>query len=475
MISPVSAFVLTAGLVAEVTGGRLVAGDPGRVFDSVSIDSRSLPTVPASVRAPGALFIALKGPNFDGHTFLPDVIARGAAGLLVSDPPIIAGHAAVILVSDPLVALQRLGHEVRRRSGARVVAITGSAGKTTTKEATAACLAPRYRVYWNTGNLNNHIGLPLSLLELRHGPDIAVVELGMNHAGEIRMLVSLAEPDVRVWTNVGNAHIGHFGGIDAIAEAKAEILEGVTARTVVVVNADDPRVMRHVVRDTARVLTFGIDQQADVWARRVEDFGFDGTRADVTTPWGDLSLKLAVPGRPNLLNVLAAVTVALESGVDAAEIVRVTSGLAAVPRRGALTTLANGARLVDDSYNASPAAVNVMLSTMAVTQVKGRRIAVLGEMRELGNDARSWHADCGRAAARAGVDLLIAIGGPAADGFVDGAREAGLDPQRILRFADSASAADPVAAVLQPGDLVLVKGSRGTRTDIVADRLKAVA
>jgi UDP-N-acetylmuramoyl-tripeptide--D-alanyl-D-alanine ligase len=475
VITAVSAFVLTAGLVAELTGGRLAAGDPGRVFDSVSIDSRSLPTVPASVRAAGALFIALKGPNFDAHTFLPDVIARGTAGVLVSEAPIISGSAAVIVVPDPLAALQRLGHEVRRRSGARVVAITGSAGKTTTKEATAACLAARYRVYWNAGNLNNHIGLPLSLLELRNGPDVAVVELGMNHAGEIRMLVSLAEPDVRVWTNVGNAHIGHFGGVDEIAEAKAEILEGLTPRTTVIVNADDQRVMRHVVRGTARVLTFGIDQPADVHARQVEYFVFDGNLAEVTTPWGNFSLTLALAGRANLLNVLAAATVALEAGVKASDVVRVTSGLAAVARRGALTSLANGARLVDDSYNASPAAVNVMLSTMATTQVKGRRIAVLGEMRELGGDARRWHADCGRAAARAGVDLLIAIGGPAADGLVEGAREGGLDPQHIMRFADSTSAADPVAALLQSGDLVLVKGSRGTRTDIVADRLKAVA
>jgi UDP-N-acetylmuramoyl-tripeptide--D-alanyl-D-alanine ligase len=301
------------------------------------------------------------------------------------------------------------------------------------------------------------------------------VELGMNHAGEIRMLVALAEPDVRVWTNVGNAHIGHFGGIDAIADAKAEILEALTPRTVVVVNADDPRVMRHVVPGAATTLTFGIEQRADVWAQRVEDLGFDGTKADVTTPWGDLSLNLALAGRPNLLNVLAAATVALESGVEINDVIRVTAALTAVPRRGAITTLANGARLVDDSYNASPAAVNVMLSTLAVTRAAGRRIAVLGEMRELGGDARLWHADCGRAAAQAGVDVLVAIGGPAADGLVEGARDAGLDPQRIMRFADSASAAEPLAALLQSGDLVLVKGSRGTRTDIVADRLKAVA
>lgn len=475
MIAAVSAFVLTAGLVAEATGGRLLAGDPGRVFTSVSIDSRTLQPMPASAQAAGALFIALSGPNFDAHTFVPDVIARGAAGVLVSEPPIISGHATVIVVSDPLEALQRLGHDVRRRSGARVVAITGSAGKTTTKEATAACLAPRYRVYCNAGNLNNHIGLPLSLIELRHGPDVAVVELGMNHAGEIRTLVALAEPDVRVWTNVGNAHIGHFGSIDAIAEAKAEILEGATAKTVVVANADDPRVMRHVGGGPARTLTFGIEQPADVWARRVEDLGFDGTRAEVTTPWGALSLSLALAGRPNLLNVLAAATVALEAGVTPGDVSRVAATLTAVPRRGALSLLANGARLIDDSYNASPAAVNVMLSTLAMTSAPGRRIAVLGEMRELGDDARAWHADCGRAAARAGVDVLVAIGGPAADGLVEGAREAGLDPQHVMRFPDSTSAAEPVAALLRSGDVVLVKGSRGTRTDIVADRLMAVA
>jgi len=445
------------------------------VFDAVSIDSRTLMPVPASAHGAGALFIALSGPNFDGHTFLAEVIARGAAGVLVAEPPVDPGHAAVIVVSDPLEALQRLGHDVRRRSGARVVAITGSAGKTTTKEATAACLAPRYRVFCNEGNLNNHIGLPLSLIELRHGPEVAVVELGMNHAGEIRTLVALAAPDVRVWTNVGNAHIGHFGSAEAIAEAKAEILEGAGAGTLVVANADDPLVMRHVTASAAKMLTFGIEERADVWARRVEDQGFDGIRASVTTPWGELTLRLSLAGRPNLLNVLAAATVALELGVSPAEVARVAAGLTAVPRRGALCTLASGARLVDDSYNASPAAVNLMLSTLAVTPSAGRRIAVLGEMRELGDEARAWHADCGRAAARAGVDLLVVIGGAAAEGLVDGAREAGLDAGRILRFADSVSAAARMTALVQPGDVVLVKGSRGTRTDIVADRLKEVA
>jgi UDP-N-acetylmuramoyl-tripeptide--D-alanyl-D-alanine ligase len=470
----VSAFVLTAGLVAEVTGGRLVSGDPGRVFTSVSFDSRLIEAVPASAHSAGALFVALTGVR-DGHDFLPDVINRGAAGVLVATPPIVSGHAAVIVVPNPLKALQRLGQEVRRRSGARVVAITGSAGKTTTKEVTAACLSERFKVFRNEGNFNNHIGLPLSLIELRHGCDVAVLELGMNHVGEISELVALADPEVRVWTNVGNAHIGHFGSADAIAAAKAEILEGVTASTVVVANADDALVMRHVRTCAATVRTFGVDMRADVQAMSVMDRGFDGVLTDVTTPWGPLSLSVALAGRANLMNVLAAATVALDMGVSPAQVAHAIAQARAVKRRGALSVLPNGARLVDDSYNASPAAMRVMLSTLAATQASGRRIAVLGEMRELGDAAFAWHADSGRAAAEAGVDLLVAIGGPAADGLVDGARDAGLDPARILRFADSQSAADPVAALVREGDLVLVKGSNGTHTDVVANRLREVA
>lgn len=471
----VSAFLLTAGLVAEATGGRLLAGDSGRVFDRVTTDSRTMPQTLASPRAPGPLFIALQGPTFDGHDFVSQVIANGAAGVLVATPPADPGGAAVILVKDTLDALQRLGHSVRVRSGAQVVAITGSAGKTTTKEATGAFLAAKYRVFRNEGNLNNHIGLPLSLLELRHGPEMAVVELGMNHAGEIRTLVRLAVPDVRVWTNVGNAHIGHFGTADAIAEAKAEILEDATPATRVVANADDALVMRHVRRFVGRTVTFGIDARADVQARRIEDRGFDGTVADVTTPWGPMTLRLALPGRANLMNVLAAATVALECGVPIGDIEREAARLQPVDRRGASMTLASGARLLDDSYNASPAAVTAAVKALTATPCGGRRIAVLGEMLELGDDARAWHEATGRAAAEAGVDVLVAVGGAAADGLVDGARKGGLPAEQVHRFATSQLAADAVAAMVGAGDLVLVKGSRGTRTDIIASRLREVA
>jgi UDP-N-acetylmuramoyl-tripeptide--D-alanyl-D-alanine ligase len=464
----VGAIVLTAGMVAEATGGSLVTGAATRVFDTVSTDSRTM--------TPGALFIALAGPRFDGHAFAADAIARGAGGVLVSAVPASTStiDAAVIVVPDTLAALQRLAREVRRQSGARVIAITGSTGKTSTKEITADLLATRFDVFRNRGNLNNHIGLPLSLLELRAGPDIAVVEFGMNHVGEIRTLVEIAEPDVRVWTNVGDAHIGNFGSRDRIAEAKAEILEHATPSTLVVGNADDPWVMKYVNTCRGRRLTFGETAGADVRATHVIDRGFDGTEADVTTPRGPLHLRVPLAGRAQLANVLAATTVALDCGVAPSAIEARVAALVPVARRGEIVTAADGVRLVDDSYNASPDAVRRALDTLRSTGTSGRRIAVLGEMLELGDAARALHEACGRAAVAAGVDVLVAIGAAPADGFIDGARAAGMPSARMYRCADSTEAAALVARIVQHGDLVLVKGSRGTRTDIVVDRLKEV-
>jgi UDP-N-acetylmuramoyl-tripeptide--D-alanyl-D-alanine ligase len=455
--------VLTAGLVAEATGGRLASGAADRVCHSVSIDSRTI--------EPGALFIALRGDRFDGHDFVGDAIRRGAAAVLVSRAPGAADGAAVIAVGDTLRALHDLARAVRRRSGAQVVAITGSAGKTTTKEVTAAFLSARYRVFRNQGNLNNHIGLPLSLLELRHGPEIAVVELGMNHPGEIRTLIGIAEPDLRVWTNVGDAHIGFFGTRAAVARAKAEVLEGATADTRLVANADDPLVMAHVGGFPGRLITFGEQARADVRATAVADHGFDGTECVVETAAGRLALAVTLPGRAQLQNVLAAVAVALEFGVPPAAIESRAADLRPVRRRGASTTTAGGVRVVDDSYNASPAAVRSMLLALAATRTTGRRLAVLGEMLELGGQARALHEDCGAAAAAARVDELVVVGGAAADGVADAARAAGMPADRVHRFATSAEAADAVADLAGPGDLVLVKGSRGTRTDVIVDRL----
>ena len=457
--------MLTAKMVAAATRGQLVAGDGARVFSTVSIDTRTL--------APGALYIALRGERLDGHTFVGHAIGGGATGAVVSrvpDTPV--GDAALILVDDTLAALQRLARHVRRQSGARVIAITGSAGKTTTKEVTADLLATKFRVFRNRGNLNNHVGLPLSLLELRDGPDIAVVELGMNHAGEIRALVAIAEPDVRVWTNVGDAHIGAFHTREAIAAAKAEILEGASPSTLVVANADDPLVMQAVRGSLGRPLTFGESPEADIRAGRVVDRGFDGTEADVHTPFGQVALRVPLAGRANLSNVLAAMTVALDAGIALDTMAARIRALRPVARRGEVVALSRGVRLVDDSYNASPAATRQALRSLAATATPGRRVAVLGEMLELGDRARDLHDACGRTAADAGVDVLVAVGGADAEGLIAGARAGGLRDSQLLRFADSRQAAAAIAGLVRDDDLVLVKGSRGTRMDLVADRLK---
>ena len=455
--------MLTAGLVAEAGGGRLASGSPDRVCHSVSIDSRTI--------EPGALFIALRGDRFDGHDFVPEALRQGAAAALVARLPLAADSAAVIIVDDTLRALQDLARVVRRRSGAQVVAITGSAGKTTTKEATAALLSARYRVFRNQGNFNNHIGLPLSLLELRHGPEIAVVELGMNHPGEIRTLIGIAEPDVRVWTNVGDAHIGYFGTREAVARAKAEVLDGATRDTRLIANADDPLVMAHVAGFPGRLVTFGEQVRADVRATDVVDRGFDGTECVVDTTAGRLALTVPLAGRVQLQNVLAAVAVAVEFGVPLSAIASRVAGLVPVRRRGAVIRRPDGVRVIDDSYNASPAAMRSMLIALAATKTPGRRLAVLGEMLELGDQARALHEDCGAAAAAANVDELVVVGGAAADGLASGAVAGGLPAERVHRFASSTAAADAVARLVRPHDLVLVKGSRGTRTDAIVDRL----
>jgi UDP-N-acetylmuramoyl-tripeptide--D-alanyl-D-alanine ligase len=460
-----AAVALTAAFVAQAIGGHLAAGSDRTTFAAVSIDSRTI--------GPDMLFVAIRGDRVDGHDYIDDALGRGATGVITARRFDAPPGVAVVVVDDTVAALQALGREVRRRSQARVVAITGSAGKTSTKELIAELLAARYRVMRNRGNLNNHIGLPLSLTELAAGPDIAVVELGMNHAGEIRTLVGLAQPDVRVWTNVGDAHIGHFGSREAVARAKAEVLELASADTVAVVNADDPLVMAHTAGFPGRVVTFGLSPSAEVRASRVEDRGFDGLRADIDTAAGRIPVEASLPGRAHLMNVLAAVAVALEFGVPVPAMVSRLRTAVAVPRRGTLVTLRSGARLIDDSYNASPAATDAMLQALAATPAAGRRVAVLGEMLELGDAAAALHESCGRSAARSGVDLLVAVGGPAADGLIAGAVAAGLAADRTRRYPDSASACAPVAALVRAGDVVLVKGSRGTRMDVIADALQA--
>jgi UDP-N-acetylmuramoyl-tripeptide--D-alanyl-D-alanine ligase len=478
----VSAIELTVAWVTSAVSGVVLSGDRARAFTGVSIDTRTLKA--------GELYIAIRGERFDGADFAEAAIVAGAAGAVVPrgrGQALVAAQVVgsgfsrtratdattIIEVDDTTAALQALAHAVRVASGTRVVAITGSAGKTTTKEITAEFLAARYRVMRNRGNFNNHIGLPLSLIELTARPEIAVVELGMNHAGEISTLVRVAEPDVRVWTNVGEAHLGFFASLDAIADAKAEILERATPATVLVANADDERIAARTRPFAGRTVRFGIDRDADVRAAHVVDRGIEGIAARVSTPKGDVEIATPLIGRANLANLLAGAAVALEFDVPLDAIAERASTLRPAPHRGEVVRLARGVTIVDDSYNANPTATRRALEVLASLVHTGRRVAVLGEMLELGDRAVGLHEDVGRAAAHARVDVLITVGGAAAAALGAAAVDAGLPRANVRHVATSDEAAEAVAAEIRSGDLVLVKGSRGVRTDRVVDRLKA--
>jgi len=467
---------MTVGWLAAAVAGRIVSGDPDQVVGNIVTDSRSLQA--------GDFFIALRGARFDAREFVEEALRRGALGALVGVGRPFTGRQiseagreapphepAIVEVADTTVALQDLAHAVREATETKVIAITGSAGKTTTKDTIADFLSESYRVVKNKGNLNNHIGLPLSLMQLRDKPEVAVMELGMNHAGEISRLVAIADPDVRVWTNVGDAHLGFFESADAIADAKAEILELAEPHDVLVCSADDPRVMARVSRFAGRIVSFGEAHGASVRATEVEDLGLGGMRARVVTPLGERLMETPLLGRGNLANVLAATAVAVEFGIPLDTIAARAAGLRPSDRRGAVHRLRGGVMLVDDSYNSSPSALKRALHVIASEPRAERKVAVLGEMLELGAFSTELHRDAGRAAAAAGLDVLFVVGGEPARELGDAAIAAGMPRGSVTYFDQSAAAAPPIAAAIRRGDVVLVKGSRGTRTDLIADRI----
>jgi UDP-N-acetylmuramoyl-tripeptide--D-alanyl-D-alanine ligase len=460
---------LTLGWVAEAVGGLIRSGNREGEIGNIATDTRTL--------QPGDFFIALRGDRFDAHEFVGEAFDKGAIGAIVERGGA-AGDGArrnigVVEVGDTTRALQDLAHAVRKASGTKVIAITGSAGKTTTKEAIAEFLSGRFRLVKNKGNLNNHIGLPLSLLQLRERPDVAVMELGMNHAGEISRLVAIAAPETRVWTNVGDAHIGFFPSPDAIADAKAEILERAERTHVLVCNADDGRVMSRAQAFAGRTVTFGTAAGAHVRAAAVENLGLDGMRARVITSEGERVIHTPLLGRGNLANVLAATAVALTFHVPLDEVAAAAERLKPADRRGAIRRLRGGIVLIDDSYNSSPSALATALDVVGREARVSRKVAVLGEMLELGEHSLALHRASGQAAAAAGLRLLFAIGGAPARALAEAAIRAGM-PASAVRYAEKSElAARDISAAVRAGDLVLVKGSRGTRTDIVADRIAA--
>ncbi|HTB16919.1 MAG TPA: UDP-N-acetylmuramoyl-tripeptide--D-alanyl-D-alanine ligase [Bryobacteraceae bacterium] len=418
-----------------------------------SIDSRSV--------SPGDLFFALRGPNHDGNAYVEEVLRQGAVAAVANEQK--AGP--VLTVPDTLEALQSTAIWALQQWGGEVIGVTGSAGKTSTKDVIASMLAAGMPVGKTIGNLNNHMGVPLSILRLPGDARVAVLEMGMNHAGEIRALCAIAKPRIGVVTNVGHAHMEAFDSIEGVAAAKRELIESLPPDGVAVLNADDPLVSKFRAAHSGCTLTFGINSPADMRADHVQltdqgvSFQVDGVR-----------FESALVGRHSVSNILAGLAVASLYGIRPQQLMEVVRDLAAPAMRGQ-RLVHNGVVILNDCYNSNPDAARVMIDVLRETPAK-RRIAVLGEMLELGRWSESLHRDVGSYVAKSGIDVLVGIRGEACH-LVDAARQSGLAVDAAFFFPDSEAAGEHLRKIARPGDVILLKGSRGTHVEHALERFLA--
>jgi UDP-N-acetylmuramoyl-tripeptide--D-alanyl-D-alanine ligase len=454
--------------IAQWAGADLPAKEAGSTVFATgySIDSRTL--------QPGDLFIAIKGERFDGHDFIASAFGRGAIAAIVARERLStlteeAGKHPLLIVDDPLAALQQLASAVRKHWGKRLVAITGSAGKTTTKEAIAAVLSARFSVLKSHGNLNNGYGLPLQLLKLEPEHDVAVIEMGMSSAGEIAALARIATPDGGVVTNVGNAHAEFFAdGIAGIARAKYELIEALTANGVAFLNCDDAYVSQFGRDFEGKVVYFGRGPCADPKAESVDSLGTDGQRIRVRAGDAHRTLHLRLLGEHNVSNALAAIAVGLEAGISLETCCDILAELQPEEKRGQMITL-RGATIINDSYNSNPEALKAMIATLASIPVAegGRRILVAGEMLELGAESAVLHAAAGTVAVNAGINIVVGVRGEAMH-IVEVAREGSVEG---VYFDSPDLAGQWLREILRPGDVVLLKASRGVKLERALDEL----
>ena len=460
--------------IAQVAGALDVRPgtglDPVARVAGVSIDSRSLRS--------GELFVAIHGPRHDGHDHVAAALEGGALAAVVAQDKLAQFPEAVrnrcIPVADTFVALKHLARKVREAWGGKIAGVTGSVGKTTTKEILAALLGTRLSVLKSEGNFNNEYGLPLTLFKLEEMHQAAVLEMGMSRRGELARLAEIARPDVGVVTRVSPAHLEFFASVDEIALAKRELIEGLNGReSTAVLNADDPRVAAFSSFAPGRVLTYGIEQPTFFSAQAIEDRGALGSAFDYISPEGRVRLELSLPGRHVIANALASLAAASVWGIGAAEAQAVFRTMRAPSMRGELLRFSNGAALINDSYNSSPAALHAMTALLAATPGFRRRILAAGEMRELGATSAELHREAGTAAANSGkVDWIVGVEGDAAQ-IIEGAIAVGFDRSKTKFFSSSEDAGVFIQQFFQPGDLLLVKGSRGVKMERIVEMLLA--
>ena len=431
------------------------------VATGYSIDSRTV--------TPGQVFFAIVGERVDGHEFVEAALQAGAVAAVVRRDmlaryPVKTG---LIAVEDTLAALQILAAAVRRLWGKTVIGVTGSTGKTTTKEAIAHVLSSRFNVLKSVGNLNNHFGLPLQLLRLGREHEIAVIEMGMSQAGEIRALASLAQPDIGIVTNVAPVHLEFFDSLASIARAKYELIVSLPCGGMAVLNADDEYVSQFGRDFHGKVVTYGIRKPADVRAENVESQGLLGSTFDVVANGRKMRASVALVGEHNVLNSLAAIAVALERGLTLETAVESLSTLAAVEKRGEILKM-GGATVINDCYNSNPKALKSMIEAL-VSVPAARHVVVAGEMLELGPAGESLHEECGRFMASKGIQRLIGVRG-LAEAMVRAASAEGVD---AVFVATPEEAGERIAAEIREGDAVVMKASRGVRLERALEILKS--
>jgi len=444
---------LTFNQLAEMIGGRVLQGGDV-VSSSVIIDSREI--------KPGAVFFAIKGERLDGHEFVGQALEKGAVGAVVARvPENVTG--AIIQVDDPNRALQKLASSIRDRYDMTLIGITGSAGKTTTKEMISALIGSERRVHKSWGNFNNQIGAPLCLDNMPDDAQVVVSEMGMNHAGEIAEIAGLLRPHVGVYTNIAPVHIENFAnGIEGVAAAKRELLENVVPGGTVVVNNDNELVVRISKDFEGKRVTYGVENEADYRATNIRERGLLGTHFTLHAEGETREIDLVMPGRHNLDNLVAAIATARAVGISWAGIERGIAEVKPAYHRGVIVPF-NGARIYDDTYNSNPYALARTLELMAQAEVEGRRVAVIGDMLELGEHERQFHFDAGKGIPKE-IDVVVGVG-TRSQALLEGAREAGFAEANLRHFTDANAAGAFLRAFVQPGDLVLIKGSRGVGLD----------
>jgi UDP-N-acetylmuramoyl-tripeptide--D-alanyl-D-alanine ligase len=447
---------LTLGKIAEfVSGGGEFTRD-----DSVcgySIDSRTVGS--------GQLFFAVKGERLDGHDYVEQALEKGAAAAVVRRDQLgrFPDKARLLAVDDTLAALQTLATAVRRLWGKPVIAVTGSAGKTTTKEAIAHVLSSKFRVLKSEGNFNNHFGLPLMLLKLEPEHDLAVIEMGMSHAGEIRALAKIAQPEVGVVTNVGAVHLEFFDSLAGIARAKYELIESLPASGTAVLNADDEYVSQFGRGFKGKVVMYGTGPAADVRGENVKARGTEGIEFDVVIGNEREPATLPLVGKHNVLNALAAIAVAVQRGMKPAEAVAALATLKPAEKRGQVLQLGN-ITVINDCYNSNPKALEAMVDALSALPAI-RRIVVAGEMLELGPAGEEMHAKAGRDLADKKIDLLLGVRG-LAQAMVDAAKDNGVRAE-FVPFSEDAG--EWLAREARDGDAILLKASRGVKLEKALD------